>query len=98
MLAPFHNAGIVDSADGQIHVGPRAAASFSQGTFRAGTRGGLLIGSNVVGDPPFDLGSSVIEGPVDVSGEVTAEFATVRGTLRTVLGGRLVLDGTTDHD
>jgi hypothetical protein len=93
--APFANWGTVDSGNGFIYLGPSAASPNSQGTFRADSSGSLLLGSNVDGDPPLELGSSVIDGAVDVSGPVTADFAEVRGTLNTIPGGRLLLEGTT---
>jgi hypothetical protein len=95
--APFVNWGTVDGGQGFIHIGPRVASPNSQGTFRADHGGSLLLGSDVVGAPPLLLGSSDIEGDVEVSGEVHG-YLDVRGEISTIPGGRLELPHVTMAD
>ena len=101
MMAPFVNEGTVDSGTGFIYLGPRSAApSPSSGTFRADPTGTLLLGSNVEGEPPLVVDEPVIEGAVQVSGQVLANSPQLRGHLSTLPGGantrsgQLTLSGT----
>ncbi len=96
LSAPFVNEGTVDSGTGFIYLGPRAdSPSASTGTFRADPTGSLYLGSNVDGDPPLALDQAVIEGSVDVTGQVLADSPRIHGKFETADGGRLGLTGTT---